>query len=401
MIPLTSASGFLGARPATSGLLVLAAACVSIGMVTRPFRKTKKELYIPSPGITVLPILSQREVQNLPYPPDALPGGRNVETPYGSVRVYEWGPDDGERVLFVPGISTPIVSLGDLAHEMAGRGYRVMMFDLFGRGYSDAPIDLSYDARLYTTQILLVLASSSLPWTASPGFHLVGYSLGGGLSVAFTRYFPHLVRSLSLVATGGLIRPYHVDWRSWLYYSSGSLPEFLVRALVKRRLRPRAMPVHGTDIIAAESEQKVDGDGDCNGGEGFDSAFISRRQPGVTVSSVVRWQVDNHPGFVGAFLSTIRNAPIYAPQEDWVALSSILRSRRNGSAGLKLGIQGGKILIVLGEDDPVVVRGETVADAEAVLGSDGVQVTVLAGGHELPMTRSSGVADAIERSWNE
>ena len=87
---------------------------------------------IPSPRTSAaLRGLTQAERDALPYPPDgALPGSRDVPTPYGSVRVYEWGPKDGERVLLIAGISTPTLSLGDLAWEMSERGYRVMLFGM-------------------------------------------------------------------------------------------------------------------------------------------------------------------------------------------------------------------------------------------------------------------------------
>lgn len=257
-------------------------------------------------------------------------------------------------------------------------------------------------------QLLLVLASSRIPWAAAPGFHLVGYSLGGGLSVAFTRYFPHMVRSLCLVAPCGLIRPRHVGWRSWLYYSSGLLPEFLVRHLVRRRIRPDAKlkgAAGAPDIMAAEGELAVDGDGDVNGGARFDGAPISRTRPHVTVSSVVAWQVDHHVGFVMAFLSTIRNAPIYAPQEDWKVLSKILEARRprggvdDSGAEVEAGLEGGKILIVLGKDDGVIVMDETIEDAYAVLGHNGADFAILEGGHELPITSSASVAESIEGFW--
>ncbi|KAI3323498.1 alpha/beta-hydrolase [Xylariaceae sp. AK1471] len=405
MIPLNPGFllGFKRPVALASGFMIVAAVCVSASLILRPTRRHKNP-YTRSPSKTI----SKHSSKDLPYPPDALPGGRDVVTPYGSIRVYEWGPEDGDRVLFVHGISTPVVALGNLGHEMVSRGYRVMMFDLFGRGYSDAPNDLTYDARLYVTQLLLVLASSKAPWMAAPGFHLIGYSLGGGLSVAFTRYFPHLVRSLSLVAPCGLIRRHHVGWRSWLYYSSGFLPEFLVRYLVKRRIRPDAKPAcaaGGSDIVAAESEKTVNGDADANGGVGFDSATISKTRPHVTVSSVVAWQVDHHEGFVMAFLSTIRNAPIYAQQEDWQALSAILEARRPGSRtdanamDVETGLERGKILVVLGKDDGVIVMDETMEDAHAVLGGDGAEFVTLPGGHELPITSGAGVAASIESFW--
>ncbi|KAI1461850.1 Alpha/Beta hydrolase protein [Annulohypoxylon moriforme] len=279
--------------------------------------------------------------------------------------------------------------------------------DLFGRGYSDAPKDLDYDARLYVTQILLVLASSKLQWKT---FHLVGYSLGGGLSVSFMRYFPHLVSSLTLVASGGLIRPYHVGWQSRLLYSSGLIPEFLVRMLVRKRIRPKiehlSSSAGGADIMSAETKKHLpNGDGDSNGGDGFDSTSISKARPDVTVASVVRWQVDHHEGFVMAFLSTIRNAPIYAPQDDWKILARILKARRRFEHDKKLrsisGMCAGKVLMVLGEDDPIVVKEEVIEDAGQVLGLDGVEFVVLPGGHELPFTMSSGVASTVDGFWHK
>ncbi|KAI2473587.1 alpha/beta-hydrolase [Annulohypoxylon bovei var. microspora] len=408
-LPTDLSFGLLGLRLSISRTVVLTATVATTAWLSVKFilRHRTKELFVPSPSTTVLPGLKGQEAADLPYSLNALPGGRDVITPYGSIRVYEWGPEGGERVLFVHGISTPVVALGDLGHEFADMGYRVMLFDLFGRGYSDAPKDLDYDARLYVTQFLLVLASSKLPWTT---FHLVGYSLGGGLSVSFTRYFPHLVSSLTLVASGGLIRPYHVGWKSHLLYSTRLLPDFIVRMLVRRRIRPRheqlPLAAGGADIMSAETKKHhPDGDGDANGGDGFDTAAISKFRPDVTVASVVRWQVDHHEGFLTAFLSTIRNAPIYAPQDDWKELAMILETRRQigrkKETASVSGIHAGKVFMVLGEDDPVIVKGEIIEDAVQVLGPAGVEFAVLPGGHELPFTMSSSVASAIQGFWNK
>ncbi|KAK7969275.1 hypothetical protein PG988_008348 [Apiospora saccharicola] len=60
------------------------------------------------------------------------------------------------------------------------------------------------------------------------------------------------------------------------------------------------------------------------------------------------------------------------------------------------GLEKGKVLLVLGAEDPVIVPGETIEDAEAVLGKDGVEYAVLAAGHELPITQSSEVADVLQ-----
>jgi hypothetical protein len=81
-----------------------------------------------SPVASKLPQLSEEEVQQLPYPPDALPGPRDVQSPYGTVRVYEWGPEEGDKILLIHGISTPGIALADLAHKLVRRGCRVMLF---------------------------------------------------------------------------------------------------------------------------------------------------------------------------------------------------------------------------------------------------------------------------------
>ena len=67
---------------------------------------------IQSPRETLLPYLSSSEIAKLPYPPDALPGARDIPSPHGSLRVYEWGPENGRRVLMIHGISTPSIALG-------------------------------------------------------------------------------------------------------------------------------------------------------------------------------------------------------------------------------------------------------------------------------------------------
>lgn len=72
------------------------------------------EQCILSPRLSVLPTLKADEIANLPYPPDAFPGSRDVDSPYGSLRVYEWGPVGGGKLLLIHGISTPCLSLGTI-----------------------------------------------------------------------------------------------------------------------------------------------------------------------------------------------------------------------------------------------------------------------------------------------
>lgn len=74
-------------------------------------------------------------------------------------------------------------------------GYRVLSFDLYGRGYSDRP-KIDYDLDLFVGQI------SELTRQVVPGepFHLVGLSMGGPIVAAFTNQSPELVKSVTLIA---------------------------------------------------------------------------------------------------------------------------------------------------------------------------------------------------------
>ncbi|KAF2643324.1 hypothetical protein P280DRAFT_547493 [Massarina eburnea CBS 473.64] len=53
---------------------------------------------ISSPLKSLIPYISPQDAAIMAYPPNSLPGGRNVMAFYGPMRVYEWGPLDGEKV---------------------------------------------------------------------------------------------------------------------------------------------------------------------------------------------------------------------------------------------------------------------------------------------------------------
>ena len=85
---------------------------------------------IPSPRDTLIPFISSKEALKLPYSPELLPGARDVDTHYGTMRVYEWGPEDGQKVVLVHGDATPAPMLAPIAHALVARGCRVMMFGM-------------------------------------------------------------------------------------------------------------------------------------------------------------------------------------------------------------------------------------------------------------------------------
>ncbi|KAJ0414066.1 putative alpha/beta hydrolase [Aspergillus carlsbadensis] len=344
------------------------------------------------------------------YPIDAFPGARQFKTIYGTIHVFEWGPEDGEKVLLVHGLGTPCIALGGMAEELVRKGYRVMIYgehhscprtaratladarvvDLFGRGYSDAPNDLPFDARLYTTQLLLVLSSSPLSWTGTSAFHIIGFSLGGSIAVAFAAYHATMLRSLTLVCPGGLIRMSHLSTLEHiLYASSRILPEWLRLRFLRESLEPR----NGAPCADSPGEKEHDD------ALAFDDAPIAADRGQVTVGDVIRWQLRSHAGFVRAYLSTLRSALVYRRHDaTWRLLGAELEKRRGPYS--PPGLQGGRVCLVVADRDIIVVGKECASDAVEILGRDGVDTHIVSGGHEIPITRPRHVVCIATSFWN-
>lgn len=371
-------------------LVAAGSLCFCIGFGIRSaIAQPRRGGVVPSPAKTLLPRLSKEELSKLPYPPDALPGARDVDSPLGSLRVYEFGPEDGRKVLLIHGISTPCLALGGVANRLAEKGCRVMLFDLPGRGYSDVPTDIDHDIRLFTSAIFIVLASSQLSWTgAKEGFSIVGYSLGGGIAAAFTSYFPDLIRSLVLIAPAGLIRDRHISRRSRMIYAETALFEPILLRIVRSRLRK---PVEEPEKEQPDPEEdlgaKTAVQAEINL-EGNQRTVLSKKHPDITIEAAVNHQIDNHKGFVAAFMSSIRYGPIQRQHELW---------RRVGQS---LGAKGTKALIILGERDPIINAAEIQEDANEVLAGR-TKFVIMDAGHEAPVAKGPETADHIWAFWQE
>ncbi|KAI9315889.1 Alpha/Beta hydrolase protein [Dichotomocladium elegans] len=133
------------------------------------------------------------------YTLDFYPGGHFLELPQGIMRYWLFGNPKGERVVLVHGISSGAVTYDKLARDLVDEGFHVLVYDLWGRGYSDAP-PANYDDSLYTIQLALLL--QKVGWTKA---HVVGVSLGGGIATSFSAVYPELVDKLVLIAPVGLM----------------------------------------------------------------------------------------------------------------------------------------------------------------------------------------------------
>lgn len=272
------------------------------------------------------------------------------------------------------------MGLGGIALGLVAKGCRVILFDLFGRGYSDGVGDLPYDSRLYTTQILLAITSSPIAWTPD-GFSIIGYSLGGGISVDFAASFPEMVKGMVLLAPAGLIRIEHQGWVTRFIFGSGLIPNVLLEWNVRRRLGVgKAL---GTQETGSEDNPITNDELRGNRDPQFEAAVlcIGRQK---TVKDVLQWQIDHHDGFVGAFIGSMKHASIFGCDEGW----KIIGQRKE------------KVLVIAGKTDAVILLDELRADADKAAGPGNIVWKEIDGGHEFAITEPTKVVDLVSEYWD-
>ncbi|TGJ88082.1 hypothetical protein E0Z10_g643 [Xylaria hypoxylon] len=339
---------------------------------------------IQSPEATLIPFITTEEAATLAYPPNALPGARNVETFYGTMRVYEWGPAAGKKVLFVHGDATPCLVFSKIAQGLVDSGYRVMLFDLWGRGYSDTPLNCRHDVRLFASQILLALASSPLSWMGSGGsFSIVAFSLGGPISLAFAGAFPEAIRSLVLLGPAGLLRKLPEGYEDELMHHPEVAPS-------QESLREKVRQILGVapsgPALSIQLDQKQVIPLEIS---------PSRVEKSFDMGAILQWQFNHHQGHIHSFQDTVRYGPLQGREDLWGKVCDTIAGRTTPDSAL----HKSKLLVFFGRDDDVVVGEETTEDILKLLPRDHLQVEYLPGGHGFPYPNSEKITQTILSFW--
>lgn len=127
-------------------------------------------------------------------------------------------------------------------------------------------------------------------------------------------------------------------------------------------------------------------------------------RPTVTIGGAVQWQIQKHAGFLPAFVSAIRHAPITAQHPYWRKIGERLTAQKTNSAdaqAMNNGLWRSKVLMILGSTDPIIIKKEVDEDAEECLGKGNLETVVIEGGHEIPMSEAKEVTKTILRFWGE
>ncbi|KAI9513236.1 Alpha/Beta hydrolase protein [Russula earlei] len=272
------------------------------------------------------------------YPEDYYSGGAYVTLPFGNVRYWLLGPEAGKKIVLIHGLSIPSLIWKDVAPALASRGYRVLLYDLYGRGYSDAP-ETTYDASLYATQLALLM--QHVKW---PKAYVAGVSMGGGILAAFTSFFPDLVDSkVALIAPTGLVESKDLS-KTTKFMSSPFVQSVTSSAPFRFYLRRLAN--------ASSSDP---------------------------VSEIVRIQSAHLPGYNAAIASSLRDGPIRGLHE----------------AFEKLGASNRKILLIWGTADNAVPYKYAPRIQRLLPQSE--LITVEGGGHDLAVSHPETIVSVFTR----
>lgn len=132
-----------------------------------------------------------------------IPEGEYLTTADGlRIHYLQAGPEDGEVVLFLHGSGNGASGYSNFKGNypvLAEAGYRCIVPDMVGFGYSDKPEDVDYHLDYFVESL-----KQSLDTLGIDKVTLVGNSLGGAVALGFALAHPDRLARLILMAPGGL-----------------------------------------------------------------------------------------------------------------------------------------------------------------------------------------------------
>lgn len=144
--------------------------------------------------LTALPLVCSREKIELNESVRSGVSGQFAELPLGWTHFELSGPEKGDLVVLVHGFSTPYFIWDPVQKSLTDAGYRVLRFDLYGRGYSDRP-DTVYNFDLFTAQINDLLNFLHL----TESFDIMGLSMGGPIVAHYVSKYPERTKKIVLI----------------------------------------------------------------------------------------------------------------------------------------------------------------------------------------------------------
>lgn len=206
-----------------------------------------------------------------------------------------------------------------------------------------------------------------------------------------------------MLAPAGLIRTSNIQLTNKLLYNYGVLNETRFEYVIRRRLASGTPPIKPKKTLentplSGEIPPPTE-----------TAPRLSKKYPDLTISKVVPWQLEANPGFVRGYISSMRYGPITNQHEHWARVGQRLNAERLNAEIGKTGdhdggnvgsLQNGKVLIICGKHDDIVIGKELKDDAAKCLGEENFEVTEMDAGHDLPVKRSKEIVEYLWEFWH-
>ena len=145
-------------------------------------------------GIGAL-LMRRRKHRNITPEIRERAAGRFVRLSCGYTHYECGGPENGPVVVLIHGFSVPYHMWDPTFVALVRAGFRVIRYDLYGRGLSDRP-RLVYNRRLFVAQLSELLEALAI----KEPVYLAGNSMGGAVAAAFAASYPERVGKVVLIA---------------------------------------------------------------------------------------------------------------------------------------------------------------------------------------------------------
>ena len=234
---------------------------------------------------------------------------------------------NNETVVLVHGFSTPHFVWDGMKGFLLDAGYSILVFDHYGRGYSERP-SIKYTKDVFVQSLKCLLDTQGI----SDQVHLVGYSMGGPIVGHFTNEFPYMVKSMSLIAPAGFMDENPTeDW--WI---------------MKPLIGEWVLNVFGSRLVFQGNEENDEPPRE-------DPLALSKKD--FIKKAGIQMQ---YKGFVHALLSTARNFNLFSTQEMFSEVGNLNKPTLTiwgtddgvvpfkGSEELMLSIPQSKLLVLEG-----------------------------------------------------
>lgn len=150
-------------------------------------------------ALLLIPVLLERTRTRMDEDARSNAPGQFAKLPKG-VTHYNWfGPVRGPVLVCIHGLTTPSFVWSGMVKGLALMGFRVLTYDLYGRGFSDRPKG-PQDAAFFLEQLDALLEHEGV----GDNLTVMGYSMGGAIATLFAARDPARVRHLVLLAPAGM-----------------------------------------------------------------------------------------------------------------------------------------------------------------------------------------------------